>query len=223
MDHRPRSAAARAGTLILAGGAFVLLAWTLLLFFSLPALEEPASPGKTPNPSLVRWDVPVPDAEYSFARFLRISWEYLPLVGVLAVAIGAGLLLVAARPGSAGGAARRGIGVLFLLMGVSLLGLTAWQWRVRTAPLEPFDPTHTYEIDPDSPFLQDFSNWTPHSSDAYFRKLERLDRLDLLWARSLFYVFAPAGVLLAAAGLWLLVTRAPRPHVEMNPTAREPL
>jgi hypothetical protein len=223
MDPRPRSAAARAGTLILAGGAFVLLAWTLLLFLSLPTLEEPASPGKAPNPSLVRWDVPVPAAEYSFARFLQVTWEYLPLAGVLVMAIGAGLLLVATRPGSAGGAARRGIGVLFLLFGVSLVGLTMWQWRIRTAPLEPFDPKQNYEIDPDSPFLQDFSKWTPHSSDAYFRKLDRIDRLDRLWWRSLLYVFAPAGALLSAAGLWLLVTRSPQPRIGVSPTAREPL
>jgi len=207
---------------MLAGGAFVLLAWTLLLFLSLPRLEEPASPGRTPNPSLVRWDLPVPAAEYSFARLLRRAWELLPLAGVLAVAIGAGLLLFAARPGSAGGAARPLLGVLFLLLGASLVGLTAWQWRVRTAPIEPPSPGRTPEFDPDSPFFQDFSKWTPEKSDAYFRKLDRMSRLDdLLW-RSVLYVFAPAGTLLAAAGLWLLVTRAPQ-RGGPSPTAREPL
>ncbi len=223
MDRKPRSAAARAGTLALAGGAFVLLAWALLLFLSLPRLEEPASPGKTPNPSLVRWDAPVPAAEYSFARLLRRAWELLPLAGVVAAAIGTGLLLVAARPGSAGGAGRPLIGAVFLLLGTSLVGLTAWQWRVRTAPIEPASPGRTPEFDPDSPFFQDFSKWTPEMSDAYLRKLDRRSRLDRLWWRSVLYVFAPAGVLLAAAGLRLLVTRAPGPQAGINPTAREPL
>jgi hypothetical protein len=213
--------AARWGIGLAASGAILLAAWAVLEF--MPAVEEPASPGKTPNPSKAPWSRSIPGSEYSFAHGLVILVDHvLPGAGSLALATGLGLLIFDGRR-LAGPTSRRLaasiLGVLVLLAGVTLIGITIWQWRVRTAPMEPAWIGGVREIDEDSPFFGDFADWTPNKSDAYWERMRRRDRLDRLWWRVVLYGFPPMGLLLAATGLWLLAS-APRRHVTTEDGAR---
>ncbi|MBI3856431.1 MAG: hypothetical protein HY293_12155 [Planctomycetes bacterium] len=203
---------ARWGAWLLAAGLILLAAWAALEFSS---VEEPASPGKTPNPSQVRWDQPIPGWKYSLARgFVVFVGFVLPSAGSLACAAGLGLILLDARsrPGRLDhGMLASLMGVLLLLAGLALMGTTAWQWHVRTKPMEPADLTKPAEYDPESPFFQDFKDWTPQKSDAYWEKMRRKDRLDRLWWRIVLYVFPPVGLIFAALGIGLLTVSPRRP------------
>jgi len=187
-------------------GAILLTAWASLEFTH---VEEPASPGKTPNPSEFPWNVPVPKWEYALARTMIILVDYvLPVLACSAFAFGISLLCLDA--GSRPGPIVVVIGALLLIAGASLIATTLWQWQVRTKPMEISLPTTPNEMDPDSPFAQDFSKWTPEKSEAYWRKVAWWDRLDRVWWRLVLYSFPPVAVLFAATGLWLLTANRRR-------------
>jgi hypothetical protein len=224
VDRPAATEAARWGVRLTAGGALLLVAWAALEFIP---VEEPASPGKTPNPSKSSWYYePLPASDYSLARALSVLIGHvLPGAGSLALAAGLGLIIFDGRRSRARTGHRLAttlFGILILLAGVSLVGTTLWQWRVRTAPMEPASPGTLREIDEDSPFFGDFADWTPEKSDAYWERMRRKDRLDRLWWRIVLYAFPPIGLLLAATGIWMIAAdHRPRPsRVTMENEAR---
>jgi len=209
MDPRDPSDAARWGARLVIAGLLLLAAWAALEFIP---IEEPASPGKTPNPTQSPWNKPIPGWEYTLARGLVILVDYvLPTVGSIACFSGLGLIFLEGRRGSTSrGLLASVMGGLLLLAGLSLMGTTVWQWHVRTQPIGPADPTKPAEYDPESPFFQDFSKWTPEKSDAYGEKMRRRGRLDRLWWRTVLYVFPPVGLIFAVFGVHLLAARPKR-------------
>lgn len=207
MEHR----AVRWGAGLVAAGALLLAAWAILEFTPLGRKEEPASPGKTPNPSQSPWNKPIPPWEYSLAYGLVILIDtVLPAGGSLALGAGLSLLLAQARPRSGHSLATALLGSLVLVGGLSLLATTFWQWHVRTARIEPACPGSTPSVDRDSPFFGDLAEWTPEKARASLEESRRKDRLDRLWGRILLTLFPPLGLLLAATGLWLLSARSNR-------------
>ena len=206
MDRRTASELSRWGVRFLIGSAIVVATWA---FFEFAPREEPASPGKTPNPSLSPWNQPIPRSEFNLGRVIvALIDTVLPLLAASAFA--AGLAMIAVDAGSHPGILRSILGPVLLIGGLSLVATTIWQWHVRTRPMEITMPTTPTEMDPDSPFAQDFSKWTPEKSDAYWKKMRRWDRLDMIWWRLVLYGFPPAGLLFAATGIWLLSARGRR-------------
>jgi hypothetical protein len=104
-------------------------------------------------------------------------------------------------------------GILFLVVGLSLLAEVGTSWHKHTALEEPANPGKTPNPSTASPFFKDFEGMTERERDRLIREelaeLHEQGRRDVLRMRIRLYAIAPAGLLMIAIGTWLL-TVSPR-------------
>ena len=89
------TSSASLGVLLVLAGALLFGVWVYVCWAPGPPLEEPASPGRTPNPSTAPWtyDREKEESEYLLNRWKRgLVFYGLPAAGLILAALGVATL-----------------------------------------------------------------------------------------------------------------------------------